>query len=127
MLDLFSKKCYLMISSSYNGGYSSVKARKEIEMNMLRIIRKVYMKKKHLNILAIAERVIEEVDKNDPTDLRPSDRENLRKYALEYHAATSQQTKKEKLDEIANIMDIYAKGENPPYSIRVRLKRITGF
>ena len=48
MLDLFLRKCYLMISSSYNGRYSSVKARKKMEMNMLKIIRKVYMKKKAL-------------------------------------------------------------------------------
>ena len=48
-------------------------------MNMLKIIEKINRKKRNLNILAIAESVIEEIDKNDPEDLLDSDRENLRK------------------------------------------------
>lgn len=96
-------------------------------MNMLKIIEKINRKKRNLNILAIAESVIEEIDKNDPEDLLDSDRENLRKYALEYHAATEVSVKKDKLDKLAAIIEIYSKGDNLPPSIRTKLKSITGF
>ena len=94
---------------------------------MLKIIEKINREKRQLNILSIAESVIEEIDKNDPEDLLDSDRENLRKYALEYHSATVVSVKKDKLDKLAAIIEIYSKGDNLPPSIRTKLKNITGF
>ena len=122
MLDLFSKKCYLMISSLFDGSIFAEQKRNR-EMEIIKIIEKLDFNGKEKPLLAVMLPAIEEIKKSNR--LTEEVLNNLRKPMGDFFDATTDSEKRKCLQKIATELSLH-EDEALREAIYIELLIVTG-